>query len=347
MRLLILGTGSMANAHADAFKAIDGVTLTACVDVNREAANAFAKDHGIAHVFDNLDAALASGTCNAAANVTPDAVHHPTTLTLLNAGLHVFCEKPLATNYTHASEMAELAKRKGAITGVNLTYRNVPALSKAQALIADGTIGAPRHFEASYLQSWLTQDAWGAWDSEPRWLWRLSTAHGSHGALGDIGIHIIDFLSFAAGSEINALTCTLKTFDKAPDNTIGDYTLDANDSFSMTATLQDGATGVIHASRFASGHINDVRLKIFGTKGGLDVSNEGERGLLRLSTGEDLQNGTWRDVAFEDTPSTYQRFASAVASGQQMSPDFATAARHQRVLDSAVTSNDTGRAIAL
>ena len=66
---------------------------------------------------------------------------------------------------------------------------------------ATGAIGTVRHFEASYLQSWLTQPAWGDWRTRPQWLWRLSTAHGSKGVLGDVGIHILDFATFIAGMD--------------------------------------------------------------------------------------------------------------------------------------------------
>ena len=62
------------------------------------------------------------------------------------------------------------------------------------------------------------------------------------------------------------------TFDKAPGGVIGDYRLDANDSFVMHLALDNGSVGTISATRFASGHLNDLRLRLFGDKGGLDVS---------------------------------------------------------------------------
>ena len=334
MRLLILGTGGMAAAHAEAFAEIESVELAGCVDVNVEAAEAFAQKHGFEHVHGSLDEALASGKYTAMANVTPDAVHHKTTLQALASGLHVFCEKPLATNQADAREMADAAKSAGLVSGVNLTYRNVAALQLAAKLVRDGAIGALRHFEASYLQSWLTQPSWGDWKTEDKWLWRLSEAHGSLGVLGDIGIHIIDFASFAAGSEVCAATSMLTTFDKAPGGQIGRYKLDANDSFAMTAQLENGATGVIHASRFASGHNNDLNLALFGTKGGLRVNNTGPLGEISICVGEDdLLTKTWRTLTPDPVETTYQKFASAVQGKTRMDPDFGVAARLQEVLD--------------
>jgi predicted dehydrogenase len=238
VRILIIGTGGMANAHAEAYAAIPGVTVVAGVDNNPERLAAFQAKHGVAQGFASVDAALAWGQFDAVSNVTPDPVHHPTTLPLLAAGKHVLCEKPLASNYPHAAEMADAAARAGVINMVNLTYRNGGGLMRAAQMVADGAIGEVRHFEASYLQSWLTQSAWGEWDKQPQWLWRLSSAHGSLGVLGDIGVHILDFATFAAGQDVARVSARLHTFDKAPGNKIGEYTLDANDSATLQVQLR-------------------------------------------------------------------------------------------------------------
>ena len=181
IRVLILGTGGMAKSHVEAYQDIDGVEVVAGVDVNEEALLSFCDRHGIEHRFNSLESAIGWGGFDAVSNVTPDALHHKTTLPLLEAGKHVLCEKPLATNFEDAREMAEAAEKAGVVNMVNLSYRNVAAVQKAAEIVAAGSIGTCRHFEASYLQSWLTQPAWGDWRSESKWLWRLSTAHGSKG----------------------------------------------------------------------------------------------------------------------------------------------------------------------
>src|ERR1700730_10941928 len=173
MKLLILGTGSMARSHALAFKQERGIELVAAVETNADRRAAFDKEHDIPTTFADLDEAIAWGAFEAAANVTPDPVHYPTTMKLLAAGKHVFCEKPLATEYKLAKEMADIAERSGLINMVNLTYRASPALHKARQLVEAGKIGALRHFEASYLQSWLVGKHWGDWRTEDRWLWRV------------------------------------------------------------------------------------------------------------------------------------------------------------------------------
>jgi predicted dehydrogenase len=339
LRILIVGTGGMAKAHVEAYQAIPGVAVVAGVDTNAERLAAFLARHGIARGFASVGEALAWGEFDAVSNVTPDPVHHPTTMPLLAAGKHVLCEKPLAANYPDAAAMAAAAKAAGVVNMVNLTYRNVPALIAGAKMVADGAIGEVRHFEASYLQSWLTQPAWGHWDKESQWLWRLSSAHGSLGVLGDVGVHILDFATHAAGLFPTHVSCRLATFHKAPGDRIGEYVLDANDSAAMHLRLSNGAIGVLHASRFASGHLNDLVLQLFGTKGGIEVRFERAVSRLRASLGDDMLNGTWVDVETPAVKTNYVRFVEAIREGRQELPDFARGAALQKVLDVAMESD--------
>ena len=342
IRVLIVGTGGMANDHAEAYAKMGGVSLVAGVDTDPDRLADFCAKHDIPNGFASVEEAIAWGAFDAASNVTPDGVHRVTTLPLLAVGKHVLCEKPLATNAADADEMAQAAADAGVVNMVNLTYRNVPALIAAAKMVANGDIGEVRHFEAAYLQSWLTQAAWGDWKTESQWLWRLSTQHGSMGVLGDVGVHILDYATFVAGSDAASLSCRLTTFDKAEGNQIGEYPLDANDSMNMHMQLENGAVGVIHASRFASGHLNDLSLRIYGAKGGLDVRFEGWESRLRACTGDDLEATKWVDVPTPDVPTNYVRFIDAVRNAEQVFPDFRRGAALQAVLDLAVASDADG-----
>ena len=340
MKLLILGTGSMARSHALAFKQERGIELVAAVETNADRRAAFAKEHDIPNTFADLDEAIAWGAFEAAANVTPDPVHYPTTMKLIAAGKHVFCEKPLATEYKLAKEMADTAEKSSLINMVNLTYRASPALDKARQLVEAGKIGALRHFEASYLQSWLVGKHWGDWRTEDRWLWRLSTKHGSKGVVGDIGIHLIDFATFAAASDVASLSSRVKTFHKAKGDRIGAYRLDANDSFVMSAELANGALGLIHATRFATGNANEIRVSLYGDQGGLMVHTDGRKSSLLVCAGPDVDKNKWREVKTPAVPTTYQRFAKALRTGNNGDPNFRRAADIQRVLDLCLEGGD-------
>lgn len=348
IRLLILGTGGMAHNHATSFAAIDGVQLAGGVDTRPAQLAEFCDKYAIEGRYASVEEALAAGGFDAVTNVTPDAAHHATTMPLLAAGKHVLCEKPLATNAAQAQEMAAAAAKAGVVNMVNLTYRNVPALQTAARLVREGAIGTVRHFEASYLQSWLTQPAWGEWSTEPQWLWRLSSKHGSKGVLGDVGIHILDFTTFIAGLDATEVSCRLATFDKAPGGRIGDYVLDANDSATMQLVLSNGAIGTVAATRFASGHFNDLRLRLYGDKGGLEVLFERGESRLNGCLGPDLFTATWKQIDSDTLPTVYERFVAAIRGEGAAEPDFARGALLQVLLDRAEQSAaDHGRSLAI
>ena len=334
----------MANSHAKAFQTIEGVEMVGAVDTVPASLDAFCETYGIGRKFTSIDEALSWGEFDAVDNITPDSIHHPTTLKALAAGKHVFCEKPLAPNYGLAMEMVAAAESRGLINMVNLTYRNVAELHKAREIIASGEIGEVKHIEASYLQHWLAlRDFNDTANLAGTWLWRLSTGHGSNGTLGDIGIHILDFTTFAINQPIASMNCRLQTFQKVPGDRVGEYVLDANDSFIISAEFGNGAIGTIHSSRWASGHSNDQRLRVYGNKGGLELSHGHWGSLLRVCAGADVATSTWREVKAEPVQTNYQRFVAAVRSGRQevsdTLPDFRKAAELQKVLDLALVAD--------
>lgn len=333
IRLLVLGTGGMAKAHATAFAQDPRVEMVAACDVMPGRAAEFAAAHGMAKSFENLDEAIKWGGFDAATNVTPDSIHYPTTMKLLAAKKHVLCEKPLAENFALADEMATVADKAGLINMVNLTYRNVAAIHVARKMVADGTLGNIRHVEASYRQSWLVGNHWGDWKTLPMWLWRLSEKHGSKGVLGDVGIHILDFASFATDATPVSIQSRLKTFHKAKGDKIGEYPLDANDTAVMTVEFSNGAVGVVQASRFMTGHDNELHLRIHGDKGAVEIKHFEGWTELKACTGEDVNTMAWRHIKPEPVETNYRKFINAIVAGKNSDPDFRHAADLQRVLD--------------
>jgi predicted dehydrogenase len=346
-KLLLLGTGGIAGHHIAEFAEIPECWIVGCVDRVPGRARAFAADNGIGKSFDDLEAAIAWGKFDAAINCTPDGVHMATTLALLAAGKHVFCEKPLAPNHADALRMTEAAEAAGRVNMVNLTYRNSPALQKARTMVAAGDIGALRHVEASYRQSWLVAKAWGDWRVEDKWLWRLSTRHGSTGVLGDVGIHILDFATYGAADDIVRVQGDLATFHKAEGDRIGEYQLDANDSVAVTARLGCGALATIVATRFATGHLNDLTLSLHGTRGALRVETDGKALKLSGCFGKNIESQRWRKIATEPVRRNARRFADALKTGSNGDPSFRRAADIQRVIDAVFESARTGEAVAV
>lgn len=344
VRLAVLGTGGMANVHAERFNAIDGCKVVAAADVDLTRATTFAEKHQIPAAFAGAKDLLKKADFDAVSIVTPDAFHAPLALECLKAGKHVLCEKPLALNYPDAKRMVAAAKKSGAINMVNFSYRDWPAIQAVAALVQRGTIGEVRHVEASYLQAWLASKIWGDWRTTPAWLWRLSSQHGSKGVLGDVGVHIVDFATFPVGP-ISSVFCRLKAFDKAPGNRIGEYPLDANDSAILNVEFANGALGTIHTTRWCGGHANRLFLKIAGTKGTVEIDSDRTTAGYRICAGKDLDKALWREVAVGDVPNNYQRFVKAIRTGKQDQPDFTRGAEIQKVLDACFVSDAEKRPV--
>ena len=346
-KLLLLGTGGISKQHLREFGPIEGCRIVACADSMPGRAAEFAAAQKLSHAFTSLEAALEWDGFDAAVNATPDGVHKPTTLQLIAAGKPVFCEKPLAPNFPDAVEMAHAAESAGVVNMVNLSYRNSPALQAARRLVAEGKIGRLRHAEASYRQSWLVSKAWGDWRTEPTWLWRLSSKHGSTGVLGDVGVHILDFLTFGADDAVESVRADLRTFPKAGGDRIGDYGLDANDSFAMTARMKGGALATVAATRFATGHANDLALALHGTEGAVRVETDGITSKLLVCLGEDVEDFRWREVEPPPSLRNAQRFADALETGVNGDPSFRRAAEMQKIIDAAIESAETERPVVI
>jgi predicted dehydrogenase len=344
VRLAILGTGGMANVHAERFNAIKDCAVVAAADVDLPRAEDFATKHNIGAAYSGIKELLRESKFDAVSIVTPDAFHAPLAIACLKAGKHVLCEKPLAVTYPDARRMVATAKKAGVINMVNLSYRDWPAIQAVASIVRDGEIGEVRHVEASYLQAWLASKVWGDWRTTPAWLWRLSEKHGSKGVLGDVGVHIVDFATFPVGP-IASVFCRLKAFPKAPGNRIGEYVLDANDSAVLNVEFKNGALGTIHTTRWCGGHANRLFLKIAGTKGTVEIDSDRTTAGYRICSGAGLDKGEWRDVTVSEVPNNYQRFIKAIRTGKPDQPDFARGAEIQKVLDACFVSNAEGRPV--
>ena len=112
IKIAILGTGRMAQRHADQLKRMDDVEIAACCDIRKEVADTFASTNGIPRVYTDLTTMLNNEDLNAITNVTIDAAHLPTSLEILDKGIHLLCEKPLATNAGDAWKMARAAEEQ-------------------------------------------------------------------------------------------------------------------------------------------------------------------------------------------------------------------------------------------
>ena len=346
IRVAIVGTGIWAGAHAKAYSGMSDVKLAACCDVDEEKARRFAARFGFKTHYSRLEEMLDEERLDAASVVTSDAHHVPVSLELIKRGIHVLCEKPIAGSARDARRAVRAVRKAGLTNMVNFWPLRTAAARRARKMVEAGTFGSIRHFECSYLQDWLVHDRWGDWRDTPALLWRLSKKHGSAGALGDLGSHVMALISFVLG-DCTEVSCKLKTFPKGVRSPFKGYTLDANDSAVLGLGLRCGAAGTLHMTRWATGQANSVRLRAYGTRGAFEIDLDRSSDKLRVCSVRDLAAGGsrangWKTMDCGRGVDLYREFIKAARAGRQVMPDFDFAARVQQVLDSSFESDAKG-----
>jgi predicted dehydrogenase len=212
----------------------------------------------------------------AVAIVTPNHVHAPAAKAFLEAGIHVICDKPLTATLAEAKELAELARKSRRVFAVTYNYTGYPMVRQARAMVADGTLGAIRVVQVEYPQDWLTEriETTGHKQAE----WRTDPKRtGAGGSIGDIGTHAFHLASFVSGLELDSLLADLTTF--VPGRQV-------DDNANVLLRFKGGAKGMLWASQVAPGNQNALRLRVYGTKGGLTWSQENPNYLRYAPFGE-------------------------------------------------------------
>jgi len=196
--------------------------------------------------------------------VTPNHLHHPVAKAFLAARIDVICDKPLSTTLQEAGELVELTRARGLVFAVTLNNTGYPMVRQAREMIAAGEIGDIRVVHAAYIQDWLTQaiDADGQKQAE----WRTDPARaGASACLADIGVHAHNLALFVTGLEVDSVSADLTTF--VPGRRL-------DDNAHVLLRFVGGARGVLAASQVAVGNLNNLSLKVFGTRAGLEWSGE-------------------------------------------------------------------------
>ena len=196
--------------------------------------------------------------------VTPNHLHFPAAKAFLEAGIDVICDKPLSTTLAEASELVEVARAKGLIFAVTLNNTGYPMVRQAREMIEACELGDIRVVHASYVQDWLTLpiDAGGHKRAE----WRTYPGRaGASACLADIGVHAHSLALFVTGLELDAVSADLTTF--VPGRRL-------DDNAHVLMRFQGGARGVLAVSQVAVGNLNNLSLKVYGSRGGLEWAGE-------------------------------------------------------------------------
>ncbi|OIQ32511.1 MAG: oxidoreductase [Alphaproteobacteria bacterium MedPE-SWcel] len=197
---------------------------------------------------------------DAVAIVTPNHLHAAPAIAFLEAGIHVICDKPLAATPDQAQELAAAANRSTAHFILTHNYTGYPLIRLARKMVSRGDLGQLRVIQAEYAQDWLTEDT-----RSKQADWRTDPARAGAGAIGDIGTHAFNLVSFVSGLRTEALSAELHSF-------VAGRSVD--DNAHILLRLSQGARGMIWASQVAVGNENGLRLRLYGAKGGLEWSQE-------------------------------------------------------------------------
>jgi predicted dehydrogenase len=196
----------------------------------------------------------------AVAIVTPNDMHAPVSKAFLKAGIHVICDKPLTLNLKEAVSLEKAVKQSGRIFALTHNYTGYPMVRHARAMVAAGELGQLRLVQAEYPQDWLTEKIEDTGQKQAVWRNDPKRA-GAGGCLGDIGTHAFNLASFVSGLELDSLSADLTSFVKGRK---------LDDNVHVMMRFKGGAKGMLWASQVAPGNENNLKLRVYGTKGGLE-----------------------------------------------------------------------------
>lgn len=210
---------------------------------------------------------------------TPNYLHFPVTKVFLEHGIHVISDKPMAFTLAEAQAEVALVERGDLIFALTHNYTGYPTVRHARELVRHGILGDIRKVLVEYVQDWLMEPVENAGNKQA--LWRTDpTKSGISGCVGDIGTHAENLLEFITGLKISSLCADLTTF--VPGRALED---DAN----MLLRLENGGKGILTCSQIAAGEENNLTIRIYGTKAGLEWQQMEPNTLLFKEPGQPQQ----------------------------------------------------------
>jgi predicted dehydrogenase len=334
----IIGLG-FGRAHIPAFQA-HGCRVVALCQRDQAAAKKIADTYGVPQVFARWEETLERARPDIVVIATPPHLHRDIALSALGGGAHILCEKPIAMTRAEAQAMVDAAThaRRVAMTGFN--WRFPAAMQRMHAMMLDGFVGRVLHVSGRWFGARWADEASAA-------TWRMDRAQAGHGAMGDMGVHLVDLVRWTCGDFRRLVAHAGIAYPKTVPGS--SKTADAEDHASIVAELSSGAEATLMVSRAAHGR-NDHTLEIYGTKGALAYRLTREHArwyageLLAAGTGGSFQPVAVDAAAIEGTDQMdvlgkatigplVARMLDAITRGSSASPSLADGRDAQVVLD--------------
>ena len=343
----VIGLG-FGRAHIPAFQS-HGCEVVAVCQRDQKAARAVADRYGVPHVFERWQDMLAQAKPEIVVIATPPVLHKAIALEAFAAGAHVLCEKPLAMNAAECRAMIDAAAqaRRVGMTGFN--WRYTAAMQRFHSMVEAGALGRLFNVHLRWMGSrWADEGAAATW--------RMDRAQAGHGAMGDMGVHVIDivrwhFGEIAAVSAQGGIAYPAKTVPG-----VGKAT-DAEDYCVVTARLASGGLVTFTVTRAARA-MNQQTMEAYGSEGALQYRLDRDKprwwrgelfhagkegGFVPVKAPAGLPRSAGEGDAMEVVGKTtiaplVKRFLAAAQKGRSESPSFEDGLRAQLVLDAVLES---------
>ncbi len=276
----VIGTGFIGTVHVEALRRI-GVQVHGVLGSTPERGAARAEALGVPRAYDDLDDLLADDRVHVVHVTSPNDLHVSQAAATLRAGKHVVCEKPLAMTAAESTELVALAAETGLVNATNFNIRFYPLNQHARDTVAAGALGDVRLVTGRYFQDWLLLAS--------DWNWRLEPGRGGTlRAVGDIGSHWMDLMTFVTGRRITAVMAELATFIDTRQEPTGPVetfsTARAADTVQREIATEDaalillrfegGARGSVSISQISAGRKNSLQYEIDGAESSIAWDSE-------------------------------------------------------------------------
>ena len=192
--------------------------------------------------------------------VTPNHVHFGPSKMALESGFHVIVEKPIAFSLKEAKALQKTVEKTGLILALTHTYTGYPLVKHARQMVASGQLGKVRKVFVEYPQGWLSTLLEGTGNQQASWRTDPKQS-GLGGAIGDIGTHAANLAEYITGSNITEMCAMLNAVVKGRK---------IDDDASMLLRFDNGASGILMATQVAAGEENNLNIRVYGEKGGLE-----------------------------------------------------------------------------
>jgi predicted dehydrogenase len=263
LRAGFVGAGFMAEVHSRAARAA-GAELAGIASSSPASAARAQERFGVQQAYASVQDLMDDDTIDVIHVCTPNATHHALAEAALNAGKHIVCEKPLATNVQDAAHLVELAASVGSVAAVPFVYRFHPMVREARARIASGQTGRISTIQGSYLQDWLLSQ-----DDDN---WRVDAGLGGPSrAFADIGSHLCDLIEFVTNDRIVRIGSVSRTLFTGRAN---HEDVQTEDLVAAVFATKTGAVGNLLVSQVAPGRKNRLVIEISGTESTVQFDQE-------------------------------------------------------------------------